>query len=325
MPDIPDAHYDMVVNAIANGRVIPFLGAGVNLCGRPGEIDWQPGQSDYLPSGGELATYLAKGSHYPPDETQDLARVSQYVAVMTGTGPLYDELRSLFDADYPPTPLHNFLATLPAALREKGYPRAADPLRRQLVTVTTNYDDLLERAFQAQGEPFHLVSYVAEGEGRGKFLHWSPGGEARLIEAPNQYDGLLGDQHPVILKIHGAVDRANAERDSFVITEDHYIDYLTHTDIASLIPVPLPARLKKSHLLFLGYGLRDWNLRVILHRVWGEQRLTWKSWAVQRDPGDIDREFWRKRDVDILDVDLEDYIAALSERVADLPSAGGAS
>jgi hypothetical protein len=322
MPAIPDAHYDMVLKAIANGRVIPFLGAGVNLCGRPGEIDWQPGQSDYLPSGGELASYLAEDFGYPPDETRDLARVSQYVAVMTGTGPLYEELHELFDADCPPTTLHKFLATLPAALRDKGYPRTADPLRRQLVMVTTNYDDLLERAFLDQGALFHLVSYIAEGEGRGKFLHWPPGGEARLIEAPNQYDGLLGDQQPVILKIHGAVDRANAERDSFVITEDHYIDYLTHTDIASLIPVPLPARLKKSHLLFLGYGLRDWNLRVILHRVWGEQRLTWKSWAVQRDPGELDREFWRKRDVDILNVDLEDYVAALNERVATLPLVG---
>jgi hypothetical protein len=31
---------------------------------------------------------------------------------------------------------------------------------------------------------------------------------------------------PVILKIHGAVDRVELERDSYVITEDHYIDEL---------------------------------------------------------------------------------------------------
>jgi hypothetical protein len=311
-----------MIKAIADGRVVPFLGAGVNLYGRPEGVDWGPGQTDYLPSGGELARFLAEDFGYPPGETQDLARVSQYVAVMTGTGPLYEELRSLFNADYPPTPLHKLFAALPAALRDKGYPRAADPLRRQLVMVTTNYDYLLELAFQAEGEPFHLVSYVAEGEARGKFYHWPPVGEARLIEAPNQYDGLMADQHPVILKIHGAVDRGNPERDSFVITEDHYIDYLTHTKIESLIPVPLPAKLKKSHLLFLGYGLRDWNLRVILHRIWGEQKLTWKSWAVQLDPGDIDREFWRKRDVDILDVRLEEYTAALRERLAALPPVG---
>jgi hypothetical protein len=43
MPDL-DAHYNMIVKAIADGRVVPFLGAGVNLCGRPDEI--KPGVGD---------------------------------------------------------------------------------------------------------------------------------------------------------------------------------------------------------------------------------------------------------------------------------------
>ncbi len=324
MRDSLEAHYDRVVKAITDGRVIPFFGAGVNLCGRPGETGWRSDQKDYLPSGGELAAYLAEGYGYPPGETQDLARVSQYVTVMTGAGPLYEELHSLFDADYPPTPLHEFFAALPAALRDNGYPRNEDPLRRQLLLVTTNYDDLLDRAFTAAGEPFHVVSYVSEGEQRGKFLQSLPDGEVCLIEEPNQYRGLLLDQRPVILKIHGAVDRTGNEQDSFVITEDHYIEYLTRTDISSLIPVPLPAKLKKSHLLFLGYGLRDWNLRVILHRIWGDQKLSWKSWAIQLNPNELDIEFWRKRDVDILEVLLDEYITALSERVQALQPAEGA-
>lgn len=324
MPDL-DAHYNMIVKAIADGRVVPFLGAGVNLCGRPDEISWEPYQSDHLPSGGELAQHLAEDFDYPSGEMPDLARVSQYIAVVMGSGPLYDQLHDLFDADYPPTPLHRFLASLPATLREKGYPRSKDPRRQQLVVVTTNYDDLMERAFDEAGESFHLVSYIADGEERGKFRHQLPGGEeVRLIDTPNQYRGLSEDRQPVILKIHGTVDRAATERDSFVITEDHYIDYLTHTDLANLVPVTLTAKLKKSHLLFMGYGLRDWNLRVILHRIWGEQKLSWKSWAIQCQPDQLDTEFWRKRDVDILDLDLKNYIAALSERIQALPQLGGA-
>ena len=322
-----DAHYKMVIKAITDGRVVPFLGADVNQCGRLPEMEWQHGQSVYLPSGGELAAYLAENFGYPSSEAQDLVHVSQYVAVMMGTGPLYDELHSLFDADYPPTSLHRFFATLPAALRNKGYSRAEDPLRRQLVIVTTNYDDLLERAFQIAGEPFHLVSYVAEGKQRGKFLHWLPDGEVRLIQKPNEYRGLSLDQRSVILKIHGAVNRTapDAEQDSYVITEDHYIDYLTRTDISNLLPVTLAAKLRRSHILFLGYGLRDWNLRVILHRIWGAQEFTWKSWAIQLNPTPIDKRFWLSRGADILNVSLEEYIAALSERVQALPRAGGAS
>jgi SIR2-like domain len=316
MPSIPDTHYQMLVNAIIAGRVVPFLGAGVNQCGRPTDSAWGLGQ--YLPNGRELAGYLADYFGYPQSrDLLDLVRVSQYVAVMTGSGPLYEELHKLFDIDYPPTPLHQFLATLPILLRRKGYPA------RDKLIVTTNYGDVLERAFQAAGEPFDLVSYIAEGKDRGKFIHKSPDDEFQLIDKPNEYLGLSMHQRTVILKIHGAVDRLSPEQDSYVITEDHYIDYLTRTDLANLVPVTIAAKLRKSHFLFLGYSLRDWNLRVILHRIWGEQKLTYKSWAIQRDPCPLDQEFWRKRDVDILDMRLEDYVAALMEHLNALPPAGG--
>lgn len=317
MPDPLDAHHKIVIKAITDGRVIPFLGAGVNLCGRPVGTVWQRGQ--YLPSSDELTKYLAEEFCCPPSEMQDLARVSQYVAVMIGSGPLYEELHSLFDADYRLTSLHQFFATLPAVLRGKGYRHPY-----QLI-VTTNYDDLMERAFQAADQPFDVVSYVAEGEWRGKFLHWSSRGEVCLIERPNEYRGLSLNERPVILKIHGAVDRGTTEWDSFVITEDHYINYLIHTDISNLMPATLVAKLKRSHFLFLGYSLRDWNLRVILHRIWGEQKLSWKSWAIQLNPQELDQKFWIKRDVDILNVRLEDYVAMLSERVQALPRGGDGS
>ena len=53
-----------------------------------------------------------------------------------------------------------------------------------------------------------------------------------------------------------------------MITENHYIDYLRQADIARLIPVNVVSRMRKSHFLFLGYSLKDWNLRVILNRLW---------------------------------------------------------
>ena len=59
-----------------------------------------------------------------------------------------------------------------------------------------------------------------------------------------------------------------------MITEDHYIDYLTKTDIGELLPAELLGQARReSHFLFLGYSMRDWNLRVILHRIWGQQAL----------------------------------------------------
>ena len=140
-----------------------------------------------------------------------------------------------------------------------------------------------------------------------------------MIDIPNQYLDLSLDNRTVILKIHGAIDRLDSEHDSFVITEDHYIDFLTRTDISNLLPITLAVELRKSHFLFLGYGLRDWNLRVILHRIWGEQKLKYKSWAVQLNPDPLDKEFWQKRDVEIFNVQLEEYVGALATRLQELP------
>jgi SIR2-like domain len=310
MDEALEPHFRNVVRAALDGRLIPVLGAGVNLSGRPADTGWEFGRHDYLPSGAELATYLARYYDYPADDetrTKDLVRVAQYVAVMAGPGPLYERLREVFDADYEPSPVHRLFARLPARLREQ---RATHQL-----LVTTNYDDVLERALQRAGEEFDVVSYIAEGEFRGKFLHLRPDGKVVLIETPNQYGqhGELSlEQRPVVLKIHGAVDRVDEEHDSFVITEDHYIEYLTRTEIAELVPVTLTAKLRRSHFLFLGYSMRDWNLRVILHRIWGQQRLKYYSWAVQVDPEPIERQYWSMRGVEILNQPLDTYVATLA-------------
>lgn len=317
LPEDPlDDHWRTVIKAMAKGRIVPFLGAGVNLCGRPATARWGRGQ--YLPSGGELAAYLADNFDYPADSgALDLLRVSQYVAVMNGSLYLYEELRDVFTVEYPATPIHTFLAKLPAILRDKGYPP-----RYQLI-VTTNYDDVLEHAFRAAGEPFDAVTYIAEGDERGMFWHVPPDGNGHVISKLNEHDDLLLDQRTVILKIHGAVDRRNPERDSYVITEDDYLEYLTRTDASSLVPVDIAAKLARSSFLFLGYGLRDWNLRVILYRLQRERRLSAKSWAVQLEPSLLDQEYWRRHDVEVIKARLEDYIAGLARQAVMLEPYGG--
>lgn len=318
MFDSLNVHFQSVINGITNGRLVPFFGAGVNLVGRPDEELWKAG-GQYLPSGGELSKYLADAHKYPDPDKADLLRVSQYISVMVGTGPLYEELHELFDEDYPPNALHHFFARLPAALRNKGY-----SFPYQFI-VTTNYDDVMERAFREANEPYDLVTFIASGEDRGKFMHFAPDKEGVLIEKPNEYPALKLDKRSVILKIHGAVDRQDNENDSYVITEDDYIDYLTRTEISSFVPVNLAQKLKKNHFLFLGYGLRDWNLRVILHRIWGNRKRSYKSWAIQLKPSDIEKQFWLKRDVDIIDMGLDEYIAELDKQIQTLSPSEGAS
>jgi hypothetical protein len=244
-------------------------------------------------------------------------RVSQYFGLMLGLGALYDELRAVLDSDYPPTPVHRLLARLPSLRRGAGM--GGDQL-----IVTTNYDDALERAFSDLREPYHLVTYMAVGASAGSFLHVASDGSRHVIHKPNEYPGTRFAAGTVILKLHGAIDRADPDGDSYVITEDDYIDYLALTDLSCLLPITLAARLQRSHFLFLGYSLRDWNLRVILRRIWGQQRLRYRSWAVQLGSEAIDRRLWDARGVDILDTRLEHYVRDLYEELAVQLSGAGA-
>jgi DNA-binding SARP family transcriptional activator len=295
-PQAPADRLDDVFETLLAGRLVPVLGADV----------------------GELTTRLAERFEYPANGDA-LPRVAQYIAVMKGSGPLYDELHALLETDLPPTPIHCFFAALPPLLRERGVPH-------QLI-VTTSYDLALERAFLAAGEEFDVVSYLAAGRNRGKFCHLAPDGSGTLIEVPNTYATELSlERRTIILKLHGQVGRSPDDREweSFVVTEDDYIEYLAQSEVANVVPVALGAKLRRSHFLFLGYTMADWNLRLLLHRLWGDQPLSYRSWAVQPEPMPLEREFWRRRDVDVLEIPLERYIEALA-RHAGLELAGASA
>lgn len=301
--------YELVVGRLLSGKVIPLLGAGANLCDRPSDVSYQRGR--YLPSGRELAEVLADCVPYPKADVLDLARVSQYVSAQLGESSLYDELRDVFDADYPPNRLHYFLARLARQTRE------AATTRECLLIVTTNYDDALEQAFRDEGEPYDLITYINDVEtDRGFFRHIPSDAEPVVIRKPNEYTDLPLDRRTVIAKIHGAVDRLRGD-DSFVITEDDYVDYITRADIAHLFPITLAEKIKRSHFLFLGYSLRDWNFRVMLYRLRREGTKR-KSWAIEANPNPVDRITWDERGVDILPVRVEDFVATMERYLPDL-------
>jgi len=278
-----EGHFEQVLDALFQGRLVAVLGAEI----------------------GDLTARLAQRFDYV-ENGYGLPRVAQYISVMKGSGPLYDELHSLLDADAIPTPIHRLFASLPPLLRARGLPH-------QLL-VTTSYDLALEAAFLEAGEEFDVVSYIAAGPQRGKFCHLRPDGTGRVVDLPNTYAAELSlEDRTVILKLHGQVDRgAEREWESFVVTEDDYIDYLSHSDVAAAVPVGLAAKLRRSHFLFLGYTMADWNLRVVLNRLWSDHPLSYRSWAVQPDAKPLEREFWKRRDVDVQELPLERYIELLA-------------
>jgi SIR2-like domain len=185
--------------------------------------------------------------------------------------------------------------------------------------VTTAYGSALEQAFEDRGEEVDVVSFVALGPNRGKFLHQAPDGSETVVAVPNAYAELSLAERPVILKVHGGVDpRPERDRESFVVSEDDYIGYLAQSDLASVVPVTLAAKLRRSHLLFISYPVVEWSLRVFLHRVFGDEPISYRSWAVLPGAHPIQHEFWRRRGVDLYDVPLEEFVADMERRLTEV-------
>ena len=280
-------HFDEVVRALAVGRLVPVLGPGACVVGAQ-----------------ELAGLLAERFELAANG-RALAYVSQVVAARNGVGPLNDELYLALDRDFDAAPVHAWLAALPPFLRDAGLP--------QQLVVSTGLDTGVERAFEDAGEELDVVAYVSSGRDRGKFVHLPPDGSPIVVTEPNTYAGFAFDRRPVLLKIHGHVDRGGTRQwESFAVCEDDHIDYLVGGDSAAL-PVQLGARLRRSHLLFLGYGVDDWSLRVFLRRVWGADRLSYRSWAVQAAVDPVARDLWRERGVDVYEFSLDVYADELAK------------
>ena len=291
--------YRSIRDGLLHGRVIPFLGSGASLGGREPDAAWVKGVANYLPTAAELAGHLVQMTEFPDDEPPDLTKVAQYYDVVVGRDKLQMELRSIFNRDYPLTSLHTFLAGVSVPL----------------LIVTTNFDDLIERAFDAKGHAYDLVIHTTHPTVGDHLLWWEHGTPEPRRVSPNKLDIDL-QAVTVIYKMHGAVDRRQPTRDQYVITEDDYIDFLARMTKNKAIPAIFAEPFQTRAFLFLGYGLYDWNLRVVLNRIEKDlrQRKGVKSWAIQYKPKPLERRFWQERGVEVYDMTIEEFVKELMLR-----------
>lgn len=313
-------------------QVVPFLGAGASLAHLATGPRWAP-DSSRLPSGGELAEYLADESIFPSRKGQDrrdLARVSSYFVARSSNrrDVLRDRLRQILNRKHQPGSLHRLLTKLPAPL----------------CIVTTNYDTLIERAFEDAGRPYDLVIYPSDRrqDRSNELLYWRHDSEPDFL-IPRNFDvaGLETPDRAVILKMHGSIvpsdwtatrgltDRPDA-LDSFVITEEDYVEFLARMATQAAIPQAFLEFFRNRCFLFLGYSLRDWNLRVLLHQLKQQALIATRdpdrepvttdppmeSWAILRKVDPVERALWEYRGVRIFEEALEQFAESMLKQAA---------
>jgi hypothetical protein len=219
---LEDEEWEILMNRIREGKCTPFLGAGTCF--------------GTLPLGGVIAKKWAKKHGYPLDDSFDLARVSQFLAVK-------------FDAVYPKERILQefFVGVNPPDFRKPDEPHGILAELPLPVYMTTNYDDFMVQALR--GNKKDVQTEICRWN---KTIKYQPSVFRKGFRPTAT--------NPVVFHLHGHLDLVN----SLVLTEDDYLDFLVNISRdQDLVPPRIQEALTSSSLLFIGYSLADWDFRVL--------------------------------------------------------------
>jgi hypothetical protein len=275
MLNMSESDWNLLLGRIKAGKCTPFLGAGA--C------------SGVFPLGSDIAKEWALEHGYPLEDSRDLARVAQYVAVTTDSMAPKEKIQREFQkfslpdftsVDEP----HRVLADLP-------FP----------IYMTTNYDDSMMSALKSRNKEPKL-----------ELCRWNTyltDNEKSFFEENPDYSPSVAN--PVVFHLHGHMKVP----ESLVLTEDDYLDFLINISRdQNLLPVRIRKAMAGTTLLFLGYRLGDWDFRVLFRGIVGylEKALKRVHISVQIAPDD---DGITKAQQEKVQKYLEDYFKNLDVRV----------
>ena len=120
--------------------------------------------------------------------------------------------------------------------------------------------------------------------------------------------------------MHGSVSNSE-DCNSFVITEQDHVDFLSRLSSKSAIPSTFFEYFHDRGLLFIGYSLRDWALRVVIR---GLSRYFAKpasvdeeiqSWAIDNSLSELGEKLWNKRNVHSYEVGIDEFVEKLRAKM----------
>ena len=285
---------ESIAQSVARGQCILFLGAGVHG-GPPDGSPYKYPEADRPPLGSDLSQALAKkcgfSDRFPNASPTALQRVSLYYEIVTSRSRLVEEIREAVHTGRKPSPVLHALARL-------NFP----------LVITTNYDQLFEKALIAAGKDPLVKVYES-------VPRQATGSLAREDPTPDS---------PLVFKIHGDINHP----DSIVITDEDYIQFIlrmSHGDQHGPIPIGLRFRLMTWPTVFVGYSLLDYNLRLLF------KTLRWEidpssipeMYSVDASPDPLIFDVWhnQRRYVKFIAQDVWQFVPRLYQIVTgkDLP------
>ena len=286
-----ERHWNNLVGSLRHGNCVLMLGSEIPVKAPSATNGSQSGNTLAEELRLRLARELEEDDRSPSGNT--LAALAQQYEDTEGFGPT--TLRAtaemvLTSRQYSPSSVHEQLAALPFSL-----------------IVTTGQDTMLEQALKAAGKSSISHRYHLRGDKRENPEFVLPGTPAS----------------PVVFHLFGSAE----EPSSLVLSENDVLDFLIR--VVSERP-PLPNSLLRvlkrvgQSFLFVGFGIRHWDLRILLKILLRALELNRSGPAIAAEPLDgliqSDRDemilfYQRGTRVELEDDDVGDFLTKLSQRL----------
>jgi hypothetical protein len=275
-----------IIENIKKGKCILFLGAMASAP-TPEKSRFQYKKTP--PGGAELSRRLAAKCGYPDEDVTNLQRVSLFYQFREG-GSRQSLVQAIVDEitkpDVLPSPALHMLAALP-------FP----------IVITTNYDHLfdiaLSRADTMDGRPKQPIARIYDP------IRTGPPEAVPLDPS---------EQQPILLKLHGDIDKP----ESIVVTEEDYLIFIQKMSDLHQHPIHenIRARINTWPVLFVGYSLKDYNLRLLFRTLrWHLDVANFPlSFSVDPFPDNLIVSVWQhgeKPMVSFIQKDLWDFVPTL--------------
>jgi hypothetical protein len=183
----------------------------------------------------------------------NLTAVAQYIESRRHRKTLETILDGIFRADVAPTPVHAWLATLPAP---------------ELI-VDVWYDGVLEALLSdAADRTWGQIQGLSHPQSTGEWVrHYAPDGSEVTAEAAASWQTIL-------YKPAGSVSPAG----NYLISDSDFVEVLTEIDIQSPIPPVVQQRRSGKHFLYLGCRFDAEIQRTFARQI--AKRSSDRHWAV---------------------------------------------
>lgn len=246
------------------GQVVLLLGAGASKGATHPE-----GMSP--PDGAQLARALANKFLAPDLVARPLEYVADLAISEATLGAVQDFIADIY-RPFQPADFHRLI-----------------PMFRWSMIATTNYDLVIERAFEGCPERLQeLVPFIKNGQRVDQRLR-----ESRSLP---------------YLKLHGCVTKTDDPEVPLILTPEHY---LTHRRQRSRLFERLQDSCRENALLVVGHSLGDSDIRSILMELEGLGQQRPRSYLVSPNVNAFEARAWQSRGFDVVHATFEELLRAL--------------